>query len=50
MNKIGRPTYLNNDKESLIVAASEIEGGHDLPLDSNYLLENLQRVIKAVKL
>ena len=47
MNKIGPPTYLSNDKDYLIVAAAEIEGGHGLPLDSNYILEQLQRVIKT---
>ena len=41
MNKIGRPTYLSNDKEYLIVSADEIEGGHVLPLGSNYLLDQL---------
>ena len=49
MNKIGRPTYLSNDKEYLIVAADDIEGGHGPPLDSNYLSEQLQQAIKAVK-
>ena len=49
MNKIGHPTYLSNAKESLIVAAADIEGGHGLTMDSNYLLELLQRVIKTVK-
>ena len=49
MNKIGRPTYLGNDKESLIVADSDIGGGHGLPLDINYLLEHMERIIKAVK-
>ena len=38
MNKIGRPTYLSNDKESLIFAAADIKGGHGLPLDGNYIL------------
>ena len=50
MNKIGRPTYLSNDMESLIVVAAEIEGGHGLPLESNFILGQLQCVIKAVKL
>ena len=49
MNKIGRPTYLSNNKEYLIVAAYEIEGGHGLTLDSNYLLGQLQHVIKDFK-
>ena len=41
MNKIVFPTYLSNDKKYLIVAASDIEGGHSLPLDGNYLLGQL---------
>ena len=49
MNKIGRPTYLNNDKESLIVSVACIEGVHGLRLDSKKILEKLQHVIKAVK-
>ena len=49
MNKIGRPTYLINDKEYLIVAAAKIEGGHGLPLDSNYILGKLYHIIMAVK-
>ena len=40
MNKIGSITYLINDNESLIVAAA-VEGVIGLPLDSNYLLEQL---------
>ena len=35
MNKTGRPNYLSNDKEDLIVAASDIEVVHGLPLDNN---------------
>ena len=38
MNKIVRPTYLSNNKESFIVAAEEIEGDHALPLDINTLV------------
>ena len=49
MNITGRPTYLSNEKESLIFVAVDIEGGHDLPLESNSLLEQLYSVIKAVK-
>ena len=49
MNKIGFPTELNNGNDYLIVADEEIEGGHDLPMDSNYLLQQLQRVIKSFK-
>ena len=50
MNKIGCSNYLSNDKESLIVAASDIEGRNCLPLDSNYISDQLKRVIKAVNL
>ena len=49
MNKIGIPTYLSNDKESLVVTDDEIEGGCGLLLESNFLLEQLQCVIKDVK-
>ena len=49
MNKIDRPTYLSNNKEYLIVTDDGIEGGHFLPLDSNYILEQLQRSIEDVK-
>ena len=50
MNKIGCPTYVINDNESLIVADNYIEGGHGLPLDSNSILEQLKFFIKSVKL
>ena len=33
MKKSGRPTYLNEDEESLLVASADIEGGNFLPLD-----------------
>ena len=49
MNKIVQPTYLSNDKESLIVAAYDIECGHGPRLGVNYILEQLQCVIKTVK-
>ena len=46
MNKIVCPTCLSNDKVHLIVASDKIEGGHFLPLDSNFILEQLKCVIK----
>ena len=49
MNKMVHPTYLGNEKESLIVAAADIEGFHGVPLGSNSILDQLQRDIKAVK-
>ena len=49
MNKIGYPTYLSNYKESLLFTASDIEVCHGPSLDSNSILDHLQRSIKAVK-
>ena len=46
--KIGRPTYLNQDEEALVVASDEIEGDHGLPIDVNTLGSELQLVIRAV--
>ena len=48
MNKMGLPTYLSNDKEYLIVTDADIEGGQGLPLDNIYLLDQMQRIIKAI--
>ena len=50
MNKLGLPTYLSNDKESLIVADDEIEGDHFLTLEIDSLLDQFQCAIKAIKL
>ena len=49
MNKKGRPNYLSNNEESLIVSAYEIEGGHGLPLDSHAISYQLQHVFKTIK-
>ena len=49
MKKNGRPTYLNEDGESLVIASAEIEGGHGLPFDYHCIVEQLQKFIKAVK-
>ena len=48
-NKTVCPTYLRNYKDYLIVADVEIEGGHDLPLDSNSLLGHLHHVITPLQ-
>ena len=48
MNKIGCPTYLSNEKKSLIASPADIESDNGLPLDSNYFLGQLKNVIKAV--
>ena len=49
MKKTGRPTYLINEKLSLIFSDADIEGGHGLPLGSNYLLGQFHHAIKSVK-
>ena len=49
MNKSGRRTYLNEDKESLVVASAEIEGIHGLPFDCPSVAGQLQNFVKAVK-
>ena len=36
-NNFGRPTYLNSDEEALLVALTEIEGAHGLPIYVNTL-------------
>ena len=46
--KTGRPTYLNSDEESLVVASAEIEGDHGFPIDVNTLGDELQLFIKSV--
>ena len=47
---MGLSNYLSNEKKSLVVAATDIEGGNGLPLGSNSILEQFKRFIKAVKL
>ena len=39
MKKAGHPNYLSKDKDLLIVASADIEGGYGLPLYSNALEE-----------
>ena len=46
--KFVRSTYLNSDEEVLVVASSEIEGAHGLPIDVNTLGAELQFFIKSV--
>ena len=48
MNKVGHQTYVSNDKETLIVAAAEVEGDHGLLLDSQALSEKFHCVTKSV--
>ena len=35
--KIGRQTYLNSDKEALVVASEEVQGYHGMTIDVNTL-------------
>ena len=49
MKKNARPTYLDEDKESLVIASAEIEGGHGLTFYCNSLSEKFQEFSKAVK-
>ena len=48
INKAGRPTYLNENEGSLLVASAKIEGGHGLPLDCRGVAKQLKDVFKAV--
>ena len=48
--KIGQPTYLSNDKDYFIVAVENIEGGHDLLLDTHTITYQLNCTINLVKL
>ena len=47
MQKPGQRTYLNEDKDSLVIASSKIEGGHRLPLDCRGVAHQLQNVVGA---
>ena len=49
MKKSGRRTYLDEDKEALVVSSAKIEGGHGLPLDCCGVSKQFQNVINAVK-
>ena len=48
--KIGRPTYLNSDKEALVVASVDKEGAHGMSIDVNTLAAELQLVINSSQL
>ena len=47
-NKVVRPTYLNSDEESLVIASADIEGAHGLSIDVNTLGAKMQFFIKSV--
>ena len=46
--KNGQTTYLNEDKELLVIASADIEVGHGLIFDCHGVAEQLQNVVKAV--
>ena len=48
MKKSGQQTYLNEDKESLVVSLAKIEGGRGLPLGSRGVAHKLNNFSKAV--
>ena len=46
-NKTDNPTYLSNNDEYLIARAADIEGGHDIHLESHALSDQSQRTKAA---
>ena len=48
INKAGRKHYLNEDKESLVIASAEIKASNGLPLDYLGVAQYLQGVVKSV--
>ena len=46
--KLGHKSYLLKDKEAYIVAATEIEGAHGHPRDTNTISDELQQVMHGV--
>ena len=47
MNKTVHHTYLSNYKQSFMFASADIDVCNGLTLDNNYLLQQLQNVIKS---
>ena len=48
MKEPGQRNHLNEDKESLVIASVNIEGGHGPPLDCRGVAHNLQNIANAV--
>ena len=46
--KLVQQTYLLKDKESYIMATSEIEGAHVLPRDTTPISNEFQQVLRGV--
>ena len=49
IKKSGQQTYLNEDKESLVVASANIEGIHGPPLYFRGVAKQLQNLFKFIK-
>ena len=49
MKENGLPTYLNEDKESLLIASGDVEGVHGLPFECHGVANQLQKFVNAVK-
>ena len=48
MKKPGQQTYLNEDEESLVIASTDIEVFHGLPLDCRGVAQQFQNVVGDV--
>ena len=49
INKAGRKHYLNEDKESLVIASAEIKASNGLPLDYLGVAQQLKNLVTVVK-
>ena len=49
MKKPGKKTYMNEDKDSLVIASANIKSGHGLPLGCHGVAQKIQNISKAVK-
>ena len=49
MYKPGWQTYLNEDKESLVISTADIWGVHGIPFDFHGVAIQLQKIVKTVK-
>ena len=49
MNKSVRQNYLNEDEDALVVAPTDVDGGHGLPLDGRVVAHQFQNGFKVVK-
>ena len=49
IKKSGQKTYLNKDKETLVVASADNEGDHCLPLDCRGATKQSKKILKSAK-